>query len=102
MPRTAPPLPPPPATEAELDDLLSAPTPGVLDTLRRVPGDVIVLGAAGKMGPTLAQMLRRAVDALGRRDRVIAVSRFSSGDAEQCLRSVGIDTVRCDLVDRGA
>src|ERR671937_1726369 len=102
MPPTAPPLPPPPPSEAELDDLLSTPTPGVLDTLRRVPGDVLVLGAAGKMGPTLARMLRRALDALGRRDRVIAVSRFSSPGAEHQLRAAGIETVRCDLADRAA
>src|SRR5919202_4269693 len=102
MPRTAPPLPPPPATEAELDELLSRPTTGVLDTLRRFPGDVVVLGAAGKMGPTLARMLRRALDALERRDRVIAVSRFSSGDAEQHFRVAGIETIRCDLLDRVA
>ena len=102
MLRAAPPFPPPPATEAELDDLLSAPTPGVLDTLRRFPGDVVVLGAAGKMGPTLARMLRRALDALERRDRVMAVSRFSSADAEHRLHAAGIETIRCDLVDRAA
>src|ERR671933_1319976 len=100
MPPTAPPLPPPPTTEAELDELLSSPTPGVLDTLRRLPGDVVVLGAAGKMGPTLARMIRRALDALGRSDRVIAVSRFSSAHAEHDFRAVGMETVRCDLVDR--
>src|SRR5919201_548712 len=102
MPPTAPPLPPPPPSEAELDDLLSTPTPGVLDTLGRVPGDVVVLGAAGKMGPTLARMLRRAIDALGRRDRVIAVSRFSSAGAEHQFRAAGVETARCDLIDRAA
>ncbi|MBX6332447.1 MAG: NAD(P)-dependent oxidoreductase [Gemmatimonadaceae bacterium] len=89
---------PPPNTEAELEDLLSEPTPGVLDPLRRVQGDIAVLGAAGKMGPTLARMLRRGLDAVGRtRDRVIAVSRFSSSDAEYRLRAANVETVRCDL-----
>ena len=94
---------PPPNTEAELDDLLSEPTPGVLDTLRRVQGDIAVLGAAGKMGPTLARMLRRGLDAVGRTgDRVVAVSRFSSSDAEHRLRAANIETVRCDLTKRDA
>src|SRR5918911_3120788 len=44
----------------------------------------------------------RALDALGRRDRVIAVSRFSSADAEHRFREAGIETIRCDLVDRTA
>jgi nucleoside-diphosphate-sugar epimerase len=90
------------ASEAELEDALSAPSPALLDALRSTPGDIIVLGAAGKMGPTLARMARRAIDALGRHDRVIAASRFSSAKAEQSLRAAGIDTVRCDLLDRSA
>jgi hypothetical protein len=88
------------ASEAELEDALSAPSAGLLASLRSVPGDIIVLGAAGKMGPTLARMAKRAFDALGRSDRVIAVSRFSSAKAEQSLRDAGIDTVRANLLDR--
>ena len=88
------------ASEAELEDALSAPSVGLLESLRSVPGDIVVLGAAGKMGPTLARMAKRALDALGRSDRVIAVSRFSSAKAEQSLNDAGIDTVRANLLDR--
>jgi nucleoside-diphosphate-sugar epimerase len=84
-------------TEAELDDRLSEPTPAVLDTLARHPGDILILGAAGKMGPSLARMARRA--ASGR--RIIAVSRFSAG-SEAAFRIHGIDTIRCDLLDEAA
>ena len=70
--------------------------------LERCPGDVIVLGAAGKMGPSLARMLRRALDELGSREGVTAVSRFSSGTAEAELRGAGVATIRCDLLDRAA
>ncbi|MEO8879955.1 MAG: NAD(P)-dependent oxidoreductase [Gemmatimonadaceae bacterium] len=90
------------ASEAELEDALSAPSPALLDALRTTPGDILVLGAAGKMGPTLARMAKRAMIELGTRDRVIAVSRFSSSVAEQSLRAAGIDTVKCDLLDRAA
>jgi hypothetical protein len=93
---------PAPASTEELEDLLSRPTAGVLRTLERTPGDLIVLGAAGKMGPSLSRMARRALDELGRTDRVIAVSRFSNPEAESDLRAAGIDTVRCDLTDRQA
>ena len=93
---------PAPASTEELEDLLSRPTAGVLRTLERTPGDLVVLGAAGKMGPSLSRMARRALDELGRTDRVIAVSRFSNPEAESDLRAAGIDTVRCDLTDRQA
>lgn len=90
---------PAPATDAELEDALSRPTPGLLDSLGRIHGDVVVLGAGGKMGPSLARMLRRALDALGRTERVVAVSRFSSPEAESKLREAGVETIRCDLTD---
>lgn len=85
-------------TEAELDDRLSEPTPGVIETLGRLPGDVVFLGVAGKMGPTLARMAKRASDAAGVTRRVIGVSRFSGGDDAR-LREHGIETVRCDLLN---
>ncbi len=66
------------------------------------PGDVVVLGAGGKMGPSLARMIRRAADALGDGRRVVAVSRFGSGDAERALRDDGLETMRCDLLERDA
>jgi nucleoside-diphosphate-sugar epimerase len=85
-----------------LEDLLSEPTGVVVDTLRRLDGDVIVLGVAGKMGPTLARMARRAMDLAGVRRRVIGVSRFGSPDQEDALRRHGIETIRCDLLDEAA
>ncbi len=89
------------ATVVELDVALSQPTPGVLETLQRLSGNVIVLGAGGKMGPTLARMLRRAFDSIGDKSRrVIAVSRFSSAAAAQSLRQAGVDTIACDLTSQ--
>ena len=84
---------------AQLDDLLSAPTPGVVDALSRLDGDVIVLGVAGKMGPSLAAMVKRAGDAAGSRRRVIGVSRFGSQGSEDALKASGIQTIRADLLD---
>ncbi len=83
----------------QLEELLSRPTPEVIETLGRIEGDLIVLGAAGKMGPSLARMAQRASQAAGSRRRVIAVSRFSSARAEEELKQHGIETLRCDLLD---
>src|SRR5438067_746162 len=62
----------------QLENLLSEPTRGVVETLGRLDGDLIVLGVAGKMGPTLARMARRASDAAGVRRRIIGVARFTN------------------------
>jgi nucleoside-diphosphate-sugar epimerase len=91
-----------PANESELEERLSRPTPGVLVTLARHPGDLLVLGAGGKMGPSLCLMARRAVTELGLATRVIAVSRFGEPGLEQRLRTAGLDTRRVDLLDPSA
>lgn len=91
-----------PRTEAELDELLSRPTAGVVDALRRAPGDVIVLGAGGKMGPSLARMVRRAADELADGRRVYAASRFGSPAASAMLEEAGVEVRRVDLGDREA
>ena len=85
-----------------LEDLLSEPTAGVVDTVRRLEGDVIVLGVGGKMGPSLARMIRRAADEAGVRKRVIGVSRFSSQDLPGQLNGWGVETIACDLLDPDA
>ena len=92
-----------PANIAELEDLLSKPTSGVCETLRALEGDVMILGAGGKMGPTLARMVRRGLDEIGQQQRsVFAVSRFSNVAAASELESHGVNAIPCDLMDRTA
>jgi nucleoside-diphosphate-sugar epimerase len=87
----------------QLDRLLSTPTEGVIDTFARLEGDVIILGVAGKMGPTLAWMARRGFDASGRRDqRVVGVARFTNPESESWLHERGIETIRCNLLEPDA
>jgi hypothetical protein len=84
----------------QLEQLLSEPTAGAIDAMKSLSGDLMLLGVGGKMGPTLARMARRASDAAGISRRIIGVSRFSSGPLEGQLRSQGVETIRCDLLDR--
>jgi len=88
--------------EVGLEERLSRPTEGVLRALDSLPGDIIILGVAGKMGLTLARMARRALDQLGRSDRVVGVARFSNPSAMEALQLAGVEAVRCDLLDRDA
>lgn len=80
-----------------LEAFMAAPTPALVDDLRAVPGGILVLGAGGKMGPTLARLARNATDV-----RVVAVARFSEPGLEARLQRQGIETVACDLLDREA
>ncbi len=83
---------------AALEDFMTAPGPELVRDLAAVPGDMLVLGVGGKMGPTLARLARRA--APGR--RIVGVARFSEKGLRESLERAGIETVACDLLDRKA
>lgn len=87
-------------SDTDINAFLGQPTEGVLETLGRVEGDVMILGAGGKMGATLASMLRQGFEKLGNKNRVLAVSRFSSPNSRDELESLGAETIACDLIDR--
>jgi len=89
-------------TPGQLEDWLSEPTPAVVETMRRVQGDLIILGVAGKMGPSLGRMARRASNAAGIKRRILGVARFSSPQVQADLEQHGIETIRCDLLDEAA
>jgi nucleoside-diphosphate-sugar epimerase len=84
-----------PRTEEELEDALSRPSPSLSAALARAPGDIIVLGAGGKMGPSLARMARRADPTR----RVIAVSRWSDAAAAAALEKTGVEIARAELLE---
>lgn len=85
--------------EAILDDMLTTPSPVLIDDLRRLDGDIMVLGAAGKMGPTLCLLAARAIRDAGLDKRVYAVSRFSDAAMEKQLTDGGVRCIRADLLD---
>ena len=86
-----------PRNDAELDALLSAPDEATVHALEALDGDILVLGAGGKMGPTVARTARVAI--ADRARRVIAVSRFSDARAAESLQAHGVEIVRADLSD---
>jgi nucleoside-diphosphate-sugar epimerase len=83
----------------ELEDALSEPSYNVAQAMSRLKGDIMVLGVAGKMGPSLARMAKRASEAAGVTRRVIGVSRFTSTEQRQELEKAGIETIACDLLN---
>ena len=93
--------PTPLTDDAALERELSAPTPTAVRALARLSGDLVVLGAGGKMGPSLARLARRARDEAGGSGKVIAVARFSEPGLRERLEREGIVTRTADLLDRG-
>jgi len=80
----------------ELESFMARPTQELIDDLAAVPGDILVLGAGGKMGPTLSMLARHAAPD----KRVVAVARFSEQGLRERLERHGIETIACDLLDR--
>lgn len=91
-----------PSSVEELEEHLSRPPAQVVSMMSRLLGDLLILGAGGKMGPSLARMARRATDQAGVRRRVIAVSRFKEERSRQELERWGIETISADLLEPGA
>src|SRR5947207_9281104 len=83
---------------AALDDLLCRPSQALIDDLRKVDGDIMILGVAGKMGPTLAGLAKAALPDR----RIIGVARFSDPGVKGWLQARGIETLNCDLLDEAA
>jgi len=83
----------------QLEASLARPSAALLGDMSTWKGDLLLLGAGGKMGPSLAGLARNALDAVGNDGNVIAVSRFSNSTVERRLNDTGVRTIRADLLD---
>jgi nucleoside-diphosphate-sugar epimerase len=87
-------------SEDELDELLTRPRPEQISFVKRLRSPLVILGAGGKMGPSLAVLARRAAEAAGHPLEIIAVSRFSDIPARRWLEVRGVQTLPLDLMNR--
>src|SRR3954452_9759889 len=87
-------------TEEQLNDALTQPRPVLVEFMRTIASPLLVLGAGGKMGPSLAVLARRAADAARHPLEIIAVSRFSHAGARSFLEERGVKTLAADLLRR--
>lgn len=86
--------------EEELEELLSRPSPEIVELVKRLDGDIIFLGIAGKIGPSLAHMAQRACNEAGVTKQIFGVSRFSNPVEKAQIEKWGIETFQGDLLDR--
>ncbi|MBL0085248.1 MAG: NAD(P)-dependent oxidoreductase [Ideonella sp.] len=80
----------------QLEDVLTTPSPALVATLSALPGDIMVLGVGGKMGPTLARLAKRAAP----NKRVIGVARFTEPGLQAALQRHGVECIVADLLAR--
>jgi nucleoside-diphosphate-sugar epimerase len=86
------------SNEQQLEELLSEPSPADARAMEAMEGDLMILGVAGKMGPSLARRARRACELAGVKKRIIGVARFSEPGVREGLEAAGIETVSADLL----
>ena len=82
-----------------LEQELLTPSDALVADMRMIQGDIILLGVAGKMGPGMAQLARKAADRAGVKKRIIGVSRFSDPDTRAELEVNGVETLAADLLN---
>jgi nucleoside-diphosphate-sugar epimerase len=85
-------------SEDQLEETLSQPRPVLLDFIRNLDGPLVILGAGGKMGPTLATLAMRAARAANHSLEVFAVSRFKEPRQMRWFVERGIKAISCDLL----
>lgn len=89
-------------SEEKLNQMLTTPSPALIADLAELNGDIMVLGAGGKMGPTLCVLAKNALRAAGSDKRVIAVSRFSDPLVVSLLKENQVEMISVDLLEQGA
>lgn len=87
-------------TLEQLEDMISEPSQGAIEAMKRLQGDILLLGAGGKIGPSLVRMAKRASDAAGVNRQIIAVDMFPNPQQQAAMDALGVMTIKCDLLDR--
>ena len=88
-------------SEELLNEMLTQPSEQLIQCMARLEGDIMVLGAGGKMGPDICVLAKKASDAAGVKRKVYAVSRFSDKGAEKQLNDHQVQTISMDLLQPG-
>ena len=87
-------------TEERLNEMLTAPSEKLIEDMKKIKGDIMILGAAGKMGPTLCVLAKKACEAANLDKRVYGVSRGSDSIAVKLMEDNGVEVIKADLLDK--
>ena len=87
-------------TEEKLNGMLTEPSDALVEDIAKIKGDIMILGAGGKMGPTLCVLAKNAAKKAGVEKRIIAVSRGTDKIATELMKENGIEVIAADLLDK--
>jgi len=85
--------------ESELLDLMTTPSSRLVEDIKKIEGDIMILGCGGKIGPSLAITAKRAINQAGLNKKVVGVSLFDYPDAPRSMREAGVEVIEADLFD---
>ena len=88
--------------EDTLNEVMTRPSPVLVEFIKDLPDPLVVLGAGGKMGPTLAALAKRAAETAGNPLRVLAISRYTDKSVQRWLEAQHVETISADLLEREA
>ncbi len=83
-----------------LEEEILQPSQELVEDMKTLEGDLMILGVGGKMGPSLAELAQNALQQAGKPNQVIGVARFSEPALQQRLQAKGIQTIKADLLDQ--
>lgn len=84
---------------ADLQERFLAPSEELIQDISQLEGDVLILGAGGKIGPSIARLTKKALELAGKTNKVIGVSRFSEAGLAESLNADGIETIAADILE---
>ncbi|HEX9974232.1 MAG TPA: NAD(P)-dependent oxidoreductase, partial [bacterium] len=84
---------PPITSLPDLIDKMTTPSSALKQAVSDAGGEIMILGVAGKMGPTLAELIIRAGG------KVIGVDLFPDSAVKSYLEQIGVESIQCDLFD---
>jgi len=83
----------------QLFEVMTNPSNRLIEDIKKIDGDIMLLGAGGKVGATVAIAAKRAMDAAGLNHRVIAVSLFDYQNSPVLMQNAGVEVIEADLFD---
>ena len=88
--------------DEQLEAVLTTPSTALTSLMRRMDGDIMILGGSGKMGVTLALLALNAVRAAAVNKKIYVAARFSDSAVREKLDRAGVETISCDFLDSAA
>lgn len=87
-------------TNLQIETMMNTPSQALIEDVKKIDGDIIILGVSGKVGYNLAALLMKSLQENGQTNRVYGVARFSDGlEGQKKFQDLGIETIVADFLN---